>query len=211
MRNIVIKKTLYTFNELSEEAKNQAIETRRQDIVEDDNTYYFQDVIDNMLDNWNDLTGITVNVDDVCYSLSYCQGDGVSFISRYIDIEKVLNFYSKQGTKQAKVVEKIRKDKNYKYVKDNFEFTIRRIDSMYTHENTVGCYYTDTTYESTDGQDELAEQIAQIINEVKNYVCRDIYNELDEAYNYLLSDEYIKELLEMENNEYTADGIEWYN
>lgn len=211
MRNIVIKKTLYTFNELSEEAKNQAIETRRQDIVEDDNTYYFQDVIANMLDNWNDLTGITVNVDDVCYSLSYCQGDGVSFVSRYIDIEKVLDFYSKQGTKQAKASEKIRKDTNYQYVKDSFEFTIRRIDSMYTHENTVGCYYTDTTYEYTDGQWELAEQIAQIINEVKNYVCRDIYNELDEAYNYLLSDEYIKELLEMENNEYTADGIEWYN
>lgn len=35
MREISIKKTLYTFDELTEEAKQQAIETKRQEIAED--------------------------------------------------------------------------------------------------------------------------------------------------------------------------------
>lgn len=35
MREVIIKKTLYTFDELTEEAKQQAIETKRQAIAED--------------------------------------------------------------------------------------------------------------------------------------------------------------------------------
>ena len=212
MRTITIKKTLYTFSELSEEAKNQAVSERRQEIEKDYYIYedYFKDTVATVLETWND-TGIEVDVNDVSYSISYSQGDGVSFVSQGIDIEQALKFYSKQGDKQEKVVEKIRKDKNYKYVKENFEFTIRRIDTMYTHEYTVDCYFTDTTYEYTDGQWELAERISKIINQIKNDICEHIYHELLETDLYINSDEFITELLESEDNEYTSDGIEYYN
>lgn len=210
MREVIIKKTLYTFDELTEEAKQQAIETRRQEIEEDSHEEYFNSIIDVILDEWNYLTGFNIKTSDVYYRLSYSQGDGASFTTDTpIDIEQALNFYSKQHLTQAEVIEKIKKDSNYQYVKENFEFTIIRIAYNYVHEYTVECSYTDESYECTDEQEALAEKISKIINEVKNTVCREIYDELDGAYNYMVSDESIEEILELENNEYTQDGMEW--
>lgn len=120
---------------------------------------------------------------------------------------------SKQHYKQAEEVEKIKKDINYKYVKENFEFTMIRNTAMYMHEYTVNCSYIDEAYDytdNTDKQEELAEKVSKIIDEVKNNICREIYDELDEAYMHMISDESIEELLELDDYEYTQDGIEWY-
>lgn len=210
MRTIIIKKTLYTFDELSKEAKQQAIDTRIQELNEDSHEEYFKSIINTKLDELNILTGFTIETSDVWYDLSYCQGSGVSFTTNTpIDMEQVLDYYSKQHVTNAKEVEGIKKDSNYQYVKENFEFTMVRIDSYYTHEYTVACDYTDESYEATDKQEELAEKISKIVNEVKNIICRKIYDELDTEYMYMISNEAIEELLELENNEYTQDGIEW--
>lgn len=210
MREIIIKKTLYTFDELTDEAKQRAIETRRQEIESDSNEEYFQSIIETKLDELNMETGFTIDTSDVWYSLNYSQGDGVSFTTNTpIDIEQVLDYYSKQHYKQAEEVEKIKKDRNYKYVRNNFEFTMIRNTARYTHEYTVNCRYIDESYDYTDEQEKLAEKISNIIDEVKNNICRKIYDELDEAYNCMTNDESIEEILELENNEYTQDGMEW--
>lgn len=211
MRTIIIKKTLYKFNELSKEAQAQAIEARRQEIEQFNNEEYFESIIETILDELNEKIGFTIETSDVWYDLSYCQGSGVSFTTNTpIDMEQVLDYYSKQHVTNAKEVEGIKKDSNYQYVKENFEFTMVRIDSYYTHEYTVTCDYTDESYEATDKQEELAEKISKIIDEVKNNICREIYDELDEAYMHMISDESIEELLELDDYEYTQDGIEWY-
>lgn len=211
MRTIIIKKTLYKFNELSKEAQTQAIEARRQEIEQFNNEEYFESIIETILDELNEKIGFTIETSDVWYDLSYCQGSGVSFTTNTpIDMEQVLDYYSKQHVTNAKEVEGIKKDSNYQYVKENFEFTMVRIDSYYTHEYTVACDYTDESYEATDKQEELAEKISKIIDEVKNNICREIYDELDEAYMHMISDESIEELLELDDYEYTQDGIEWY-
>lgn len=201
---------MYVNNELSKEAQAQAIEARRQEIEQFNNEEYFESIIETILDELNEKIGFTIETSDVWYDLSCCQGSGVSFTTNTpIDIEQALNFYRKQHVTNAKEVEGIKKDSNYQYVKENFEFTMVRIDYYYAHEYTVACDYTDESYESTDKQEELAEKISKIVNEVKNIICRKIYDELDEAYMHRISDESIEELLELENNEYTQDGIEW--
>lgn len=214
MRTIVIKKTLYKFNELSEEAKKQAINIRRQEIEDNSHEEYFESIIETILDELNEKAGFTIDVSDVWYDLSYCQGSGVSFTTNTpIDIEQTLNFYSEQHYKQAEEVKEIKNDINYNYVKENFEFTMIRNTAMYTHEYTVSCSYIDETYDytdNTDKQEELAEKVSKIIDEVKNNICREIYDELDEAYMHMISDESIEESLELDGYEYTQDGIEWY-
>lgn len=214
MRTIIIKKTLYKFNELSEEAKKQAINIRRQEIEDNSLEEYFESIIETKLDELNEKTGFTIDTSNVWYDLSYCQGSGVSFTTNTpIDIEQVLDYYSEQHYTQAKEVEKIKDDINYNYVKENFEFTMTRNIAMYTHEYTVSCSYIDESYDytdNTDKQEELAEKVSKIIDEVKNNICREIYDELDEAYMHMISDESIEELLELDDYEYTQDGIEWY-
>lgn len=210
MREVIIKKILYTYDELSEEAKQQAIETRRQEIAQDNHEEYFKSIIEIKLDEFNIETGFTIDTSDVWYDLGHCQGDGVSFTTNIpIDIEQALDYYSEQHYKQAEEVEKIKQDSNYQYVKNNFEFTMIRNTARYTHEYTVNCRYIDESYDYTDEQEELAEKVSNIIDEVKNTICRGIYDELDDSYDYIMSDEAIEESLELDGNEYTADGIEW--
>lgn len=211
MRNITIHKTLYTFNELSKEAKQQAIETKRQEIEEDYDYYkfYFTDTIENALNRWNNI-GIEIDIKDIAYNISYSQGDGVSFTTDTpIDIDKALAFYKKEYPKYAKTVEEIKNNKHYQDIKLDYEFTIKRIDYYYTHENTVHCDVTDTTWEYADGIWEVADKIRQIIDELKDDICGNIYYELREVDEYIRSDENIIELLELNDVEFTEDGIEW--
>ena len=114
MRTIIIKKTLYKFNELSKEAQAQAIETRRQEIVENYNYYefYFTDTIENALKRWNNI-GIEIDIKDVAYNISYSQGDGVSFTTDTpINIDKALAFFTKEYPNYAKTVEEIKNNKH---------------------------------------------------------------------------------------------------
>lgn len=211
MREVIIKKTLYTFDELMEEAKQQAIETKRQEIAEDYSYYefYFTETIENTLEKWND-TGIDIDIADVAYSISYSQGDGVSFTTdTVIDIDKALEFFKKEYPKYTKTIEDIKNNKHYKYIKLDYEFTIKRNNYHYTHENTVHCDYIDITWNYTDGVWELADKIRQIIDKLKDNICNDIYHELMDIDQYITSDEHITELLESDNIEYTADGIIW--
>lgn len=214
MRTITIKKTLYTFNELSEKAQAVAVEQAREEIEEDSHEEYFESIIKTKLDELNEKTGFTIATSDVWYDLSHCQGSGVSFTTNTaIDIEQALDYYSTQHYINTKEVEKIKDDINYNYVKENFEFTMVRIAYNYAHEYTVNCSYIDETYDytdNTDKQEELAEKVSKIIDEVKNNICREIYDELDEAYDYMISDEAIEESLELNGYEYTEDGLEWY-
>ncbi len=211
MREIIIKKTLYTFAELTDEARHQAIETKRQEIAEDYDYYefYFTETIDTTLEKWND-TGIEVDIADIAYSISYRQGDGVSFTTDTpINIDKALDFCKKEYPKYEKIIEDIKNNKNYKDIRLDYEFTIKRNNYQYSHENTVHCDYIDITWNYTDGIWELADKIRQIIDKLKDDICNDIYHELMDIDQYITSDEHITELLESDNIEYTADGIEW--
>lgn len=211
MREVIIKKILYTFDELSEDGKHQAIETKRQDILENyyDYVFYYTETIENTLEKWND-TGIDIDIEDVAYSVGYSQGDGVSFTTDTpINIDKALNFYKKEYPKYEKIIEDIKNNKHYKDIKLDYEFTVKRNNYHYTHENTVYCKYIDITWKYTDGIWELADKIRQIIDKLKDDICNDIYHELMDIDQYITSDEHITELLESDNIEFTADGIEW--
>lgn len=211
MRTIIIKKTLYKFNELSAKAQAQAIEVRRQEIEENYNYYefYFTDTIENALKRWTNI-GIEINIKDVAYNISYSQGDGVSFTTDTpINVEKALAFFTKEYPKYTKTVEEIKNNKYYKDVKLDYEFIIKRNDYHYMHENTVHCDFTDTTWEYADGIWELADKIRQIIDKLKDDICGDIYYKLMEVDQYITSDENIIELLELDGAEFTEDGIEW--
>lgn len=211
MRTIIIKKTLYKFNELSKEAQAQAIEIKRQNILEnyDDYEFYFKETIDDTLERWHDA-GINIDIADIAYNISYSQGDGVSFTTDTpINIEKALDKFIKEYPKYAKTVEDIKNNKNYQDVNLDYEFTIKRNSYQYTHEKTVHCDFTDISWEYTDGVWELADKIRQIIDKLKDDICGDIYHELMELDQYITSDENIIELLELNDYEYTQDGIEW--
>lgn len=102
MKEITIK--LYSYEELSEEAKKKALDTWNE--YNDDP--YMQSNMINLLKEKLDERGIKYDADsvDVHYSLSYCQGDGFMFSGSYeyngnkVVIEHHDNFYYHKYTAQ---------------------------------------------------------------------------------------------------------------
>jgi hypothetical protein len=74
---------IFKFNELSEAAKETAIEQYRNSI--DDVLWYFSDDINEQLREEN----ITLKKNGLQYSLNYCQGDGLSFAGEF-DVQKMV-------------------------------------------------------------------------------------------------------------------------
>lgn len=75
MRKVVREYEVYSYQELEEEAKERARQTISQSIVEMNFDYLEEDLL-TILEEDYDLKESNV---DLHYSLSYCQGDGLSF------------------------------------------------------------------------------------------------------------------------------------
>lgn len=78
MRTFTTEHTVYTLDELSPEAREQAIQDRR-DYEWEYGMEWLNDDIEYKLEELFETHGITDNGTDMAYSLSYNQGDGASF------------------------------------------------------------------------------------------------------------------------------------
>lgn len=93
-----IRTKVFSFNELSEEAKKVAIKNEINDYQRNGEPLMF---FDEYFKEIAKEEGFFIN--KLCYSLSYCQGDGLSF-SGSIDIDKLLNEFKpvlKQSVKEV--------------------------------------------------------------------------------------------------------------
>lgn len=89
MKTIQKEYTLYTFDELSQEAKDKA----RQKHNENNDYYFLEDCMnerlhellqENFIKDMNDTSKAGTKPTQVQYSLSYCQGDGAMFTGDFI-------------------------------------------------------------------------------------------------------------------------------
>lgn len=180
MKNVQIK--LYSINELSKEIKEKVIEKFKNNF-DIDLDFFNYDVIEDLKSKgWNDVK--------LQYSLSYCQGDGLSFSGK-LDLKWFLeNIYSKKLTKfkiwalNEYIYKVISKGNTGHY--------------SYSHKNQIE-FEHNYPYE----RKHIEKLLENVLDEVKDYyvkLCNEYekqgYNEID----YQLSNEYITEFLE--NNEY---------
>lgn len=83
MRTITVQHNIYKYNELSEEAKG----TAKQWYLDNQDSYIFEEMVNEDLYN---LFGSINNDLAVQFSLSYCQGDGLS-IYGHVSVEDFIN------------------------------------------------------------------------------------------------------------------------
>lgn len=189
MRTIVetIKTNVYTFNELSESAKENACQ-QIGDSMTSDNLWYepvFEDFIERAASY-----GLEVDEDNIQFSGFWSQGDGASFTCDNIDTVKLLHALG------IKVKEGSEKD-----VHDYIDASIERIDWHYCHENTVEAKVFSYSYEfeeeNSDYIDALAEVLEERLEDLKDDLCSDLYRDLEHAYDFLYSEEYASEYKEV--------------
>lgn len=169
---------VYTFNELSEEAKVNAIAQYKEERT--DMLYDHDPIIEGFVEELEEIgiTGVKVN-----YSGFWSQGDGLSFTGQVDDIG-LFNKALDLGLAEDDVVEFV------------------RTSHRYNHENTV------RTHLELDTVDEIYDTIQAKIETWRKAKCNEFYNRLEKYYYECVSDENIKEFFldEGDDNAYFTES-----
>lgn len=184
---------IYSFSELSQEAQEKAIEYFRDCKQNDgDLLMFFSDDVTEQLKEkgWNDVK--------LQYSLSYCQGDGLSFSGK-LNLKYFLE-----------------KEYSHKLPKYKINALCEYIYSVYSKGNTGHyCFASENQIEYNENYQDNIERKnldklwQDVLSEIKTSymaLCRKFekqgYNEID----YQLSDECIKEDIEANEYEFLENG-----
>lgn len=203
----------FTFDELSDEAKEHAIEQNRETLGE--GWDWYESIIEEFQE---DMEKIGMRDVEAEFSGFYSQGDGASFTGKVADNKEFLD---------AIGVNPFRSDR-YKAAPERFEtaftefcdniyITIRRDSSRYVHHNTISAEL------EVDGEDKieldlgfgalvefevgkLCEGIEPKITEWARNRSKQLFNDLEKYYEEETSDEAVAENLRSSNYRFDEDG-----
>jgi hypothetical protein len=204
----------YTFDELSPEAKKHAIDTNREYNVE---SYDWWDpIIEGFVENMEEIGMKDI---DCQFSGFNSQGDGASFTGKVRDNQLFLtslNLNPLENLTKGKVISD--KIKNaLEELSENIYITINRHDSRYYHHNTISAEV------EVDGDDEIemdlgigvnitidvqeqCDKLEEPITEWARQKSKELYNDLENSYEELTSDETIEEDLRSGGHSFDEEG-----
>lgn len=183
---------LYTFDELSEEAKKKALEKLYDINVYDD--YWYDDMLEEFKE---DMKKMGYYVENVYFRGFWSQGDGACFtgsvdILEYVKIKKL-------GNKYRKLLH---------YVKDMGGSVDITTSGRYYHPETMR--FEDNIIQMGSLYDDEILQQATIIVDLIEKEAREkvdeLYERLEEQYDYLVSEEAIIDTIECNDYYFTKDG-----
>jgi hypothetical protein len=186
MRTITIHKVLYSFDELDAKAKDKALDSMRNVNVEDTEWYF------NTYEEFKTkLTGLGYNNAEFRFSGFSCQGDGASFQAD-IDLSAVGQRWT---------------DKNsdfFDWLSDEGVTAdiYDRHCGNYVHENTKAVSMNG----SIDKVSNFLNDLETLIEQERYTLCKELYRTLEEEYDYLISDEQVKDYIKDNEHEFTSEG-----
>ena len=191
MRTITILKNIYTFNELSEKAKEKV----RQDYLSDEfRTEIFSE------DCMNRITELFPNSDlKIQFSLGGCQGDGFNIYGEISLTDLLENLKGKFSSEELKTLEQ--------------NFMESGIDSYTMEMNHRYCYCNAFLHEFTEEVERELDYHLSVFDkfdtEARFYIeklCRDFENT---GYDFFfhVSDEEIEDWADANGYEFTEDGV----
>ena len=187
-----IRTKVYTFNELSQEAKEIAIEN-------------YRDKMDVYLDCFNDDAVEQIEkagfYDDVKlqYSLSYSQGDGLSFSCSRIEERVLLSFF-------AEVLGK-GKEKTAKVIIENCSFVNTGNDGRHCFASKNDIEFILESYKNDyNNINNIVKKVETKIENLYMELCEDLEKQGYSDIEYQYSDEAITETLIANEYEFLANG-----
>jgi hypothetical protein len=186
MRQETVTRDILTFAELNDKQKAKVIDNLRDINVDHD---WHDSVFE---DTTTILTMLGFTNVDIRFSGFAHQGDGASFTGTF----SVPKTKKEAKERLSKVKEYAPKVKLYDFVDMRFNkeekeaetLLVGRLDSRYSHANTV----------SSDNGD-----LTHFVRDFSNYIYKSLWDE----YDYLTSDEAIKETIEANEYEFYADML----
>lgn len=194
MKTLTIK--TFNFAELSQEAKEKALENFRNINVDDGSGWYdfiFEEIQEG-------LAKIGFENIDISFSGFWYQGDGASFTCKSVNLEKFIN-----STKERK--------EKYKalapYIEDGtLTASIYRTSHLYSHENTCSVLVETQgmLHDDVVKNDDLIAELENELERVRYEASKEIYKTLKKEYNYLISDDAVIETIEANEYDFLPSG-----
>ena len=183
------------FTELSEEQQKAALDIHRDINVD------YQEWNEAVKEQFHDIMESSgFEGVESQYSGFWSQGDGASFTASNVDIEKFLRS-QKRWTKYRSL---------HQYIQDHtFHSKVVRISHHYSHYNTTqgelhGDYYVDLSPK----QEKLYEELEKDIDSFVTEQGKDYYSALEKEYEYMTSDEQVKERIINNDMDFEEDPRE---
>ena len=206
----------YTFDELSPEAKQNAIDRNRDYSVEGND--WWEPIIEGFTEDLEDIGMTDVECE---FSGFHSQGDGASFTGKVSDNDKFLKslgidlFYPGLMGLGNRLSDKIETVINEIY--ESIYISIERYDSRHYHYNTISANV------EVQGDDEIGfdlgleivikisvsdicERIEPMITDWAREKSKELYRNLENDYEELTSDESIASDLELSGYSFDKDG-----
>lgn len=204
MRTITTEKTVYSFNELSESAKENARDWYRNGNLDYD---WWQFVYDDAV-TIGAILGIEIGdrpvrvmngktwyKPDICFQGFYSQGDNSSFSGSYSyakGIKKTIRSHAPQDTELHRIADELQALQSR-----CFYAVSARIDHGYRYGIIVSVDYDPPNYQSLPG--DVEQEIEDLLKDFNSW----IFSRLESEYEYLNSDQAVDESIVA--NEYEFD------
>ncbi len=210
MRQITVN--LYRFDELSSQAQEKALRELWDINV---NYNWWEDTID----NWDaELEKQGFTNPKIYFSGFYSQGDGACFDCDGFDYDAILNSFVSEfdsedmlalcsdDTAMLKCFRNHR-DTFINLLSDSCETLIQANSTRYCHEHTRSLVlYRNFDRNRFKRIHRIVENLTEWLEEKRKELCRKIYRELETEYEYLTSDEAIRETIKANDYEFYEDG-----
>ena len=197
MKEITKVIKVYSFDELEEEAQKKVCQQVGDSMTDD--AWWYEGTFDSFVEKCKDY-GMYVDVEDIHFTGFYSQGDGASFTCDNIDTEKLLHTLGIQVSDGLL---------DYIYKVD----IIRTSDRAY-NEQTVQVELfidEDALEEEEEGIIQYIHDIADTLEfkleELKDDLCQQLYNDLELEYDYFHSPEYVAEFAYDNNMLFLGNGL----
>jgi len=193
----VIETTVFKFSELSDAAKERAIEKWNQDGLD----YEWWDAVYEDAKTIGELMGI--RVDKIFFSGFWSQGDGACFEGSYEykkgSVKAVLD-YAPIDEDLAKIVKGLQAEQRRNFYKLSAEVKQR---GHYMHEF---CTEIDVVDNRDNAPWRVSDEVEEAIKDLLRDFMRWIYRTLEREHEYLTSAEAVTETIEANDYEFTEAG-----
>lgn len=189
---------IFKFSELSDDAKENAIEENRNWNVEG---FEWWDSVYDDVRHVCSLIGF--DVDDIYFSGFWSQGDGASIFGSYRHAKgalKAVKEYAPQDTELQEIVAALQTAQKRNFYQLYATVSRSYGGGNYNHSGTmsVSVDHENRDYVADNDESDVTDALRQLADWT--------YSRLEEEYEYLTSDEIVKESLIANDCEFTIDG-----
>ncbi len=206
MRTETKTRTLFTYDELSDEAKAKARDWWRDCEARSGDNFFAECVIEDA-DTIAEILGITVDrrgkhSPAIFWSGFWSQGDGACFEGSYSYAKgatKAIRRHAPKDTELHRIADELAK------VQRRYFYALSATCEHRGHYQHSGCMAVHTYYDN-DGDRNISDDDDETIRQSLRDFADWIYRRLEEAYEYTMSDEAVEESIIANEYEFDEDG-----